>query len=110
MKILWRIIITLLVLAGLVAISSLIATAIVAHQEQGEDREWAATLLPIDTLAERFPPAPANESALALERMAAELGINLVSRDRATRPHPAAKAEQAFTDAYKELQPYLAAQ
>jgi len=66
----------------------LIAAAIASYKTSGVRRKWERTLGTREEILARYPATEADSRALELERLVAELGIDLATRHYEERAHP----------------------
>lgn len=82
-----------------------------ADQQVTVDKAWASSSLgAIQLLPKAFPKTETNGSARELERLGAELGIDLAPRAETAAAHPTKERAKAFDAVRQELETYLTAQ
>lgn len=80
---------------------------LVFMKEREVDKKWAATLYPVQTLPARYPSADANVSALQLEALSAEFGVDLATKTYTNRRHPTEQKRKAVEAIKDQLKAYV---
>jgi hypothetical protein len=84
-----------------------IAAAIASYKTSGVRRQWEHTLGTRDEILDRYPTTEADSRALDLERLGAELGIDLAPRHHEERAHPSRERTAEFSSVKAELGNYF---
>ncbi|MCI0447983.1 hypothetical protein L0244_32640 [bacterium] len=99
-----------LVLAVLILLLSLVWSAILISNSIKEKRvseRWAKEFVSLESFPDRFPTRKANQSALELEKLSAQLGIDLAPKNSANRSRPSIAQQKAYKSLSKEIKPLL---
>jgi hypothetical protein len=94
----------------LVLLLSLVWSAILISNSIKEKRvsdDWAKEFVSLESFPERFPTTKANQSALELEKLSAELGIDLAPKKASNRARPSSAKEKLLKDLSKEIKAVL---
>jgi hypothetical protein len=90
----------------LVFLLSLVWSAILISNSIKEKRvadDWAKEFVSLESFPERFPTRKANQSALELEKLSAQIGIDLAPKQSSNRTPPSTEKQEAFKDLRKEI-------
>ena len=93
----------LLLLLSLVWSAILISNSI--KEKRVSDR-WAKEFVSLESSPDRFPPTKANQSALELENLTSQIGIDLAPK-HSDRTHPSLAQQKAYKDLSKEIKAVL---
>jgi hypothetical protein len=91
------------------AVMSILPSAVTCiHAEDPES--WGRYPDSIEDVLRRFPPREANRTALEIERISAEIGIDLAPYRSEGRPHPEQSAADSYKKAKDAIETYLSDQ
>lgn len=94
----------------LVLLVSLVWSAILVLNSIKEKRisdSWAKEFVSLESFPDRFPTTKPNQSALELEELASQIGIDLAPKHSTNRIHPSLAQQKVFKDLSKELKAVL---
>jgi len=87
-----------------------ILTGVASYKVAKVDRRWAETLGTEEEILQRYPATDADASALELERLTAQIGIDTATRSCEDRTRPAKDRVAAYNEIRKDLGPWRSAQ
>src|SRR5574342_1285920 len=93
----------------LVLLVSLVWSAILISNSIKEKRvsdRWAKEFVSLESFPDRFPTTKANQSALELEKLSVQIGIDLAPK-HSERNHPSISQQKAYKDLSKEIKAVL---
>jgi hypothetical protein len=86
-----------------VVVGSLVVRGLLPMIDRRVDEEWAKAVAPMSSFPDQESSSAYNQTAVRLETVAAEIGIDLAPSTRPDRPHSTQEAGTAFSEIAEEL-------
>jgi hypothetical protein len=96
LRMLRKIILLLFVIAVIVLLWMTVGGVAVATKEKKVNQKWQKTLNSMESFASRYPKTSANDVAQKLERMTAEIGIDIAPKPFKNRSRPSNTSRKEF--------------